>query len=107
MAEALALAFRFARISIALLIRLSSNTTASASMLLRPVERSGARHSQLTDLTIYLGIVLLHCVATITVTTTLMNVVVSCILLIMKRQLLSRYGCGRENLVAFFNTSFL
>jgi len=43
--EPLALAFHFARISIALLIRLSS---------------------QLADLTIHLFIVLLHCVATIT-----------------------------------------
>ena len=57
---------------------------------------------------IYLVVVLLHCVAAITpsytVITTLMNVAVSCILL-MKRQLLSRYD--REHLGAIFNTSFL
>ena len=103
--EALALTFRFARISVALLIWWSSNT---ASMLLRLVERLDTRHSQLADLTVYLVIVVLHCVAKITpsytVTTTLMNVVVSCIVL-MKRQLFTRYG--RENLVAFFNTSCL
>ena len=52
-------------------------------MLLRPVERADVKHSQLADLHIYLVIVLLHCVATITprftVTHTLMTAAVSCI----------------------------
>ena len=44
--EALAHAFRRARFSIALLIRLSSNTIVPAWMLLRHVERSDVKHSQ-------------------------------------------------------------